>query len=96
MSINKFNSEGYYDPTAYEALTAIEKKKRHFEPFVLLYISALLIPEMLRQMSPQHRNTAALLWITATFPSHRTCFFRSFSTMMIPKSISLGCSLVTR
>ena len=24
MSINKFNSEGYYDPTAYEALTAIE------------------------------------------------------------------------
>ena len=27
MSINKFNSEGYYDPTAYEALTAIEKEK---------------------------------------------------------------------
>ena len=24
MSINKFNSEGYYDPTAYEAMTAVE------------------------------------------------------------------------
>ena len=26
MSINKFNSEGYYDPTTYEALTNIEKE----------------------------------------------------------------------
>jgi hypothetical protein len=25
MSIDKFNAEGYYDPTAFEALTAIEK-----------------------------------------------------------------------
>ena len=28
MSINKFNSEGYYDPTTYEALTNIEKEER--------------------------------------------------------------------
>lgn len=27
MSVNKFNSEGYKDPTAYEALTNIEKKE---------------------------------------------------------------------
>lgn len=26
MSINKFNSEGYYDPTTYEALTNIERE----------------------------------------------------------------------
>ena len=25
MGVNKFNSEGYYDPTAYEALTKIEQ-----------------------------------------------------------------------
>ena len=39
MSVNKFNSEGYYDPTAYEALTQIEKeaKKRHvFRPVVYI------------------------------------------------------------
>ena len=24
MGVNKYNSEGYYDPTAYEALTRIE------------------------------------------------------------------------
>ncbi len=28
LSISKYNSEGYYDPTAYEALSAIEKEER--------------------------------------------------------------------
>ena len=28
MSINKYNSEGYYDPTTYEALTNIEKEEK--------------------------------------------------------------------
>lgn len=33
MSINKFNSEGYYDPTTYEALTNIEKEERALRAF---------------------------------------------------------------
>lgn len=39
MSVNKFNSEGYKDPTAYEALTAIENKEREifaFRPIVYI------------------------------------------------------------
>ena len=28
MSIDKFNNEGYFDPTAYEAMTNIEKQER--------------------------------------------------------------------
>lgn len=28
MSISKYNSEGYYDPTTYEALKNIEKEER--------------------------------------------------------------------
>lgn len=43
MGINKFNCEGYYDPTAYEALTRIEneaRKLRSFRPVV--YICSLL------------------------------------------------------
>jgi hypothetical protein len=28
MGVNKFNAEGYFDPTAYEALTAIEKEAK--------------------------------------------------------------------
>ena len=39
MIIDKFNGEGYYDPTAYEAMTAIEKegKVTHaFRPIVYI------------------------------------------------------------
>ena len=37
MSINKRNSEGYFDPTAYEALVKIEreaKRTRTYRPLV--------------------------------------------------------------
>lgn len=33
MSIDKYNSEGYYDPTAYEAMTVIEKEERALRAF---------------------------------------------------------------
>ena len=38
MSINKFNIEGYEDPTAYEALTHInaEERKGRFRPMVYI------------------------------------------------------------
>lgn len=38
MGINKFNPEGYYDPTAYEALTKIEveAKKNPYRPIVFI------------------------------------------------------------
>lgn len=39
MSINKHNSEGYYDPTAYEAISVIEKEEkalRAFRPIVYI------------------------------------------------------------
>ena len=28
MSVSKFNSEGYYDPVVYEALTKVEAEER--------------------------------------------------------------------
>lgn len=38
MCIDRFNSEGYYDPTTYEALTTIEKeeRKKAFKPVVYI------------------------------------------------------------
>ena len=38
MGINRFNAEGYSDPTAFEAITAIEKavKKSYFKPLVYI------------------------------------------------------------
>ena len=47
MGVNKFNSEGYYDPTAYEVLTKIEqeaKALRAFRPVV--YICSPLAGDM--------------------------------------------------
>lgn len=49
MGVNKFNCEGYYDPTAYEALTKIEqeaKALRAFRPVV--YICSPLVGDMLK------------------------------------------------
>lgn len=51
MGVNKFNCEGYYDPTAYEALTKIEqeaKALRAFRPVV--YICSPLAGD--RSLSP--------------------------------------------
>jgi len=38
MSVNKFNAEGYFDPTAFEALAAIEKEAKNtaFKPLVYI------------------------------------------------------------
>lgn len=39
MKINKFNTEGYYDPTAYEALMQVEKERKEmfsFRPIVYI------------------------------------------------------------
>lgn len=36
MSVNKFNAEGYHDPTVYEALTNIEKEKKQKKKIVFI------------------------------------------------------------
>ena len=46
MCVSKKNSEGYDDPTAYEALTRIEQEQRACVPLGLSSTSALPIPEM--------------------------------------------------
>ena len=56
MGINKFNQEGYFDPTAYAALTAIEqevKKTRQFRP--LVYICSPLSGDVERNQAKARR-----------------------------------------
>ena len=38
MGVSRYNSEGYYDPTAYEALTKIvqEEKAARYRPLVYI------------------------------------------------------------
>lgn len=56
MGRNKFNQEGYFDPTAYAALTAIEqevKKTRQFRP--LVYICSPLSGDVERNQAAARR-----------------------------------------
>jgi len=52
MGINKFNAEGYYDPTAYEALTKIEENARQAHSFrPLVYICSPLSGDVERNQA---------------------------------------------
>ena len=54
MGVNKFNCEGYYDPTAYEALTKIEKEAKALRVFrPVVYICSPWKPGA----SPSHRTS---------------------------------------
>ena len=56
MGVNKFNAEGYFDPTAYEALTAIEKEAKlnaAFRPVV--YICSPLSGDILGNQEKARR-----------------------------------------
>ena len=63
----KYNSEGYYDPTTYEALVKIEQSRRNAPQgrrriIVLSYISAPLTPGTWRRTPIGRGTTAALPW----------------------------------
>ena len=49
MEISKFNSEGYHDPTPYEALCRIEQQKKPFMPMV--YICSAFAGDVRRNKS---------------------------------------------
>lgn len=47
MGVNMYNSEGYYDPTAYEALMTIEKDAKALRAFrPVVYICSPLARDM--------------------------------------------------
>ena len=69
MSINKFNSEGYYDPTTYEALTKpyagdVEVNVENARKYSRFAVDAgyipiaphLLFPQFLRDENPKERQ----------------------------------------
>ena len=55
MSVNKYNSEGYHDPTAYEALLEVEReaKKQPYRP--LVFICSPLAGDMERNLQNARR-----------------------------------------
>lgn len=83
MSISRYNSEGYPDPTTYGALSNIEqqtKAARAYRPMV--YVCSPF-REMLPGTLQMHESTAVLLWSMGISPLLRICCFRSFLTITI-------------
>ena len=69
MSINKFNSEGYYDPTAYEAMTSVEKEERALRAFrPIVYICSPYAGDVTNNVEKarQYRKNAKFLMNDAT------------------------------
>ena len=93
MSINKFNPEGYYDPTAYEALTNIienekAEKKAAFRP--LVYICSPYSGDI--EMNIKKARTFCRFAIKKTiYLSLHIYFFHSLWMMMTLKKENLQC-----
>lgn len=49
MGINKFNAEGYYDPTAYEAMTNIAKEEKAFFAYTTTLVTVEVAPTFYAQ-----------------------------------------------
>ena len=66
MAISKYNSEGYHDPTTYEALKKRKGQLRELPIYTnqmssdRLYISAVRIVEIQKRMSKKQDSTLAL------------------------------------
>ena len=78
MSIDKYNCEHYYDPTAYEALSIIEKEERSLRAFrPIVYICSPFsgdVEENVKAAQRYSRYAVNKGFITL----HRICCFLSF------------------
>ena len=79
MGISKYNSEGYHDPTTYEALSKIEKEekaaKRVYRP--LVYICSPYAGDTETNVQ-NARRYCRLVVEQGGIPLRRTCCSRSF------------------
>lgn len=91
MGINKFNSEGYHDPTTYEALSAIKKEERAaarpFRP--LVYICSPFSGDMKRNAAKARRYSRHAV-DTGYIPLTPHLLFPQFLDDTDPEERSLG------
>lgn len=85
MKIDIYNSERYYDPTPYAALTSILPRRRLLSGQLLraamgldlLFMYAVLIQEILKRMYVTQDGIAVLRWKAGLFRLRRICYIRS-------------------
>ena len=97
MGISKYNSEGYHDPTTYEALSKIEKEekaaKRAYRP--LVYICSPFAGDEERNME-KARNYSRFAVRQACIPVAPHLLFPQFMDDSVPaeRSIALFMGMV--
>ena len=92
MSINKFNIEGYDDPTAYEALTHInaEERKGRFRPMVYICSPFSGDPEGNTEKAKRYCRYATQ---AGYLPFAPHLFFPLFLRDELPRERALGLSM---
>ena len=92
MSINKFNIEGYDDPTAYEALTHInaEERKGRFRPMVYICSPFSGDPEGTTEKAKRYCRYATQ---AGYLPFAPHLFFPLFLRDELPRERALGLSM---
>lgn len=90
MHINKFNSEGYHDPTAYEAITTIEKETKALHVFrPIVYICSPLSGEV-KKNQENARRYCRFAVDTGYIPIAPHLFFPQFMSDTNPKERDLA------
>ena len=90
MGINKFNAEGYYDPTCYEALSKVEREEKQatYQPMCVPHS-----PGMWNITRSRQESTADLHLRTRRFRLLHIYCFHSFWMTRIPKREKRLCIL---
>ena len=89
MSVSKFNHEGYYDPTAYEALSTIESEERRARFRPVVYVCSPFSGDPAGNVEKaQHYCRFAVDSGYAPFAPH--LFFPQFLDDGIPEERELG------
>ena len=90
MSVDKFNSEGYYDPTAYEAMSIIEKGKRALRAFrPIVYICSPFAGEVEKNIEAA-RNYSRFAVDKGYIPIAPHLLFPQFLNDADPRERQLG------
>ena len=88
--VEKKNSEGYPDPTAYEALTNIKKEDKIFRPLVYICSPYAGDVEKNTERAKLYSRFAVIERNAIAFAPHLLYIFR----MMILRNASLHCSWI--
>lgn len=90
MSISKLNAERYYDPTAYEALSAIEKEERALRAFrPIVYICSPYAREVSKNVENARRYSRFAV-DQGYIPLAPHLLFPQFLNDRIPRERQLG------